>query len=80
MVPFESFGMVFCLQFIVPIAISLPILEIFGVKEWCDLDIWVWITLQNHVTDGSKHMRQLDRGDIKLFSLCCLYASSFNSF
>ena len=27
-----------------------------------------WPTLQNHVTDGSKHMRQLDRGEIKLFS------------
>ena len=37
-------------------------------------------TLQNHVTDGSKHMRQLDRGEIKLFSLRCLYASIFNSF
>ena len=34
-----------------------------------------WPTLQNHVTDGSKHMRQLDRGEIKLFSLGCLYAS-----
>ena len=26
-----------------------------------------WPTLQNHVTDGSKHMLQLDRGEIKLF-------------
>ena len=26
-----------------------------------------WPTLQNHVTDGSKHMRHLDRGEIKLF-------------
>jgi len=39
-----------------------------------------WPTLQNHVTDGPKHMRQLDRGEIKLFSLRCLYASIFNSF
>jgi len=39
-----------------------------------------WPTLQNHVTDGSKHMRQLDRGEIKLFSSRCLYASIFNSF
>ena len=39
-----------------------------------------WPTLQNHVTDGSKHMRQLDKGVIKLFSLRCLYASIFNSF
>ena len=39
-----------------------------------------WPTLQNHVTDGSKHMRQLDRGEIKLFSPRCLYASIFNSF
>ena len=39
-----------------------------------------WPTLQNHVTDGSKHMRQLDKGEIKLFSTCCLYASVFDSF
>jgi len=39
-----------------------------------------WPTLQNHVTDGSKHMRQLDRGQIKLFSPPRLYASIFNSF
>ena len=32
------------------------------------------------VTDGTKHMRQLDRGEIKLFPLRCLYASIFNSF
>ena len=32
------------------------------------------------VTNGSKHMRHLDRGEIKLFCLCCLYASIFNSF
>ena len=37
-----------------------------------------WPTLHNHVTDGSKHMRQLDRGEIKLFSPRCLYASIFN--
>ena len=28
----------------------------------------------------SKHMRHLDRGEIKLFSIPCLYASIFNSF
>ena len=28
-----------------------------------------WLTLYNPVTDGSKHMRQLDRGEINLFSL-----------
>jgi len=39
-----------------------------------------WPTLQNHVTDGSKHIRQLDRGEIKLFSIRCLYASIVNSF
>jgi len=28
----------------------------------------------------SKHMRHLDRGEIKLFSIRCLYASIFDSF
>ena len=41
MVPFESLGTVSCSPFIVTMAISLAILEIFSVKEWPDLK-WVW--------------------------------------
>ena len=40
--PFESFGTVSYLLSIVTMAVSLAILEIFIVKEWPDLEIWVW--------------------------------------
>ena len=45
-------------------------------NRFCVTHFWPTVTLQNHVTDGSKHMRQLDRGEIKLFFatlLICLY-------
>ena len=42
MVLFESLGMVSYLPSIVTIAVSLAISEIFRVKEWPDLEIWVW--------------------------------------
>jgi len=42
MVPFESFGMVSYLPCIVTMAVSLTISEIFSIKEWPDLEIWVW--------------------------------------
>jgi len=37
MVPFESYS-----PSIVFMAVSLAISEIFSVKEWPDLEIWVW--------------------------------------
>ena len=40
-VPFESLGTVSCLPSIVTMAVSAAILEIFSVKEWPDLQIWV---------------------------------------
>jgi len=42
MVPFESQGTVSSSHSILTMALSLAISEIFNVKEWLDLEIWVW--------------------------------------
>jgi len=41
MVPFERLGTVSYSPFIVTMTVSLAISEIFSVKEWPDLEIWV---------------------------------------
>jgi len=38
LVPFESLGTVFYSTFIVTMAVSVGVCEIFSVKEWCDLE------------------------------------------
>ena len=40
--PFKSLGAASYSPSIVTIAVSLAILEIFSIKEWPDLEIWVW--------------------------------------
>jgi len=41
-IPFESYGAVSYWSFIVTMALSLAISEIFSIKEWRDLEMWVW--------------------------------------
>jgi len=42
MVPFERLCMVSYSSSIVTVAVSLAISQIFSIKEWPDLEIWVW--------------------------------------
>jgi len=40
--PFESLGTVSYSSSIATMGVSVAILEILSVKEWPDLEIWVW--------------------------------------
>jgi len=60
MVPFESLGTVSYSASIVR-AVSLAISEIVGVKEWPDLEMWVW------GRSRSLKMVQFDRTRMSLY-------------
>ena len=62
LVPFESLGAVFYLLSIVTIAVSVPVCEIFSVKEWCDLENWV------RVRSRSLEMAPFDRSHTSSYS------------
>ena len=45
--PFESLGSVSYSPSIVTVAVSVAVCEIFSVKEWPVLEIWVWGRLRS---------------------------------
>ena len=55
MVPFERLGVVSYLPSVVTMAVSLAVMEILSIKEWCDLENRVG------VRSGSLEMAPFDR-------------------
>jgi len=62
LVPFESWGAVSYSSFIVTMAVSVAVCEIFRVKEWCDLEIRV------KVRSRSLEMAPFDRSHTSSYS------------
>ena len=62
MVPFKSLGAVSYLPSIVAMAVSVAVGEIFGVKEWCDLENRV------RVCSRSLEMALFDRSHTSSYS------------
>ena len=68
-VPFESLGTVSYSPSMVTITVSLAILEIVSVREWPDLEIWVW------GCSRSLKMVRFNRPCISLLVRHCNYSS-----
>jgi len=47
-VPFETFGTVSYSPSVVTMTVSLTISDILSVKEWPDLEIWIWAHVKGH--------------------------------
>jgi len=67
-VPFESLGKVSYSPSIVTITVSLAISEIFSIKQWPDLEMWVW------GCSRSLKMARFDRSCMTLLVRHCNYS------
>ena len=78
MVPFETLGTVSCLLSILTIAVSLAISEIFSVKQWPDLEIWVWVVQGHWKWRGSIDRVWLSIGPPLYIALSCTIFDLFD--
>ena len=62
MVPFKSLGAVFYLPYVVTMAVSVAVCDIFSVKEWPDLEIGLGFVQ----TSRSLEMVPIDRSHASL--------------
>jgi len=71
-VPFKSLGAVSYSPFVVTMAVSVAVCDIFSVKEWPDLENRV------RVSSRSLEMAPIDRSHTSLNYLSCLHTRSWH--